>query len=205
MGQDVHQIEAQNKGMQVTRNNQHALHNEIETLMKSLRVPAYVIEVLKNEPLDQLEGVKECENAINKIMGIIKFKFDGQSQLLAVKERVNLYQTHANDFAGRLFDYLEAFFSSQATAYLNDKNRASQRNALKLYAHELLEQKLFKFKKLVGWLKETDARKHYDLQIGYVAELGRAYNREIQDFLEQLKQHISRKGAAEDHDFCTSY
>lgn len=142
MGQDVHQIEAQNKSMQVTRNNQHALYSEIDKLMQSLRIPAYTVDVLKNEQLDHAEGVKECETAIDKIMSIIRFNFEESNQLLAVKERVKVLQGHANEFAVRLFEYLELFFANQATAYLNDKNRASQRNALKLYAHELLEQKV---------------------------------------------------------------
>eukprot|EP00842_Homolaphlyctis_polyrhiza_P003588 jgi/Hompol1/422/HPOL_000139-RA len=77
MGQDVHQIEAQNKGMQVLSNNQRVLLGSVEKVLGSLRIPGYAVEVLKNEPLDDPDGVKECENAINKLMDIIQAKFTG--------------------------------------------------------------------------------------------------------------------------------
>lgn len=85
--------------------------------------------------------------------------------MAAVRERVVFLQGHANNFSIRLAEYLSSFFATQAKNYLNDTTRASQRNALKLVGHETTEAKLFKFKRLLGWLKDVDARKHYDLQM----------------------------------------
>ncbi len=177
MGNDVHQIEAQNKGIQVTSNNQKLLLAELESFISSLRVPAFVLEVLQNEELDTADGVKECEKAITRVMAVIKYKNDGMSKALiftlkielndmaAVQERVSFLQNHANNFSIRLTDYLSNFFAAQAKNYLNDNTRASQRNVLKLVGHEATEAKLYKFKSLLTWLKDIDARKHYDLQM----------------------------------------
>jgi hypothetical protein len=142
MGQDVHQIEAQNKGLQVTRNNQKALQEEIDGLMSRLRIPAYTLDVLKNEQLDAVEGVLECEKAVNRIMTVIQYNFNEQSKMLLVKERLQLLQQHANEFGVRLFEYMESLLAQSSSTYLNDKNRGSQRNAMKLYAHEALEGKV---------------------------------------------------------------
>lgn len=201
MGNDVHQIEAQNKGMQVTTNNQQTLLIELDSFIQSLRVPSFILEILANEGLDTADGVRECESALEKVMSVIRYKNDELSEMAAVKERVGLLQSHANTFSSRLCKYLEEFFGQQAELYLNDKNRASQRNALKLFAHETSESKLFKFKKLLRWLKDIDARKHYDLQEGYVREMAKLYRREMGDFLDILKsQHMPKKH--EEVDFC---
>ena len=73
----MHQIEAQNKGIQVTTNNQKLLLSELEIFIASLRVPAFVLEVLQNEELDTADGVKECEKAIDRVMGVIRYKNEG--------------------------------------------------------------------------------------------------------------------------------
>lgn len=198
MGQDVHQIETQNKGMQVISFNQRALASEINSLMQSLRVPAYILEVLKNEPLSQPEGVVECEKAIQKVMDIIRMDFAETRSLAAVGERIEVLQSHANAFGERLFNHLTEFLAEQASYYLNDKQRASQRGALKLYAHESLESKLFKYKSLITWLKDTNSRMHYELQLAYANEMGSAYSREIHDYLEVLKNNFECRKFVED-------
>ena len=177
MGNDVHQIEAETKGIQVTTNNQKLLLTELEGFISSLRVPAFVIEVLQSEGLDTADGVKECEKAVDRVMSVIKYKNDGKSDryilkvkidlndMAATRERISLFQTHVNNFSDRLTDHLRSFFASQATFYMNNHTRISQRNGLKLTAHETTETKLYKFINLLAWLKDIDARKHYDLQM----------------------------------------
>lgn len=115
MGQDVHQIESQNKAMQLTSSNQKILLKEVESLLSRLRLPGYAIEVLKNEPLDMAEGVMECENALKKLMDIVVAKYGQMSEMQAVKERLALLQGIANHFATRLSEYLLSFFEQQVT------------------------------------------------------------------------------------------
>jgi hypothetical protein len=78
MGNDVHQIEAQNKGMQVISENEKRLLSEMQNFIESLKIPSYVLEILENEPLDTLDGIKECVKAIEKIMTVIRYKNDGK-------------------------------------------------------------------------------------------------------------------------------
>lgn len=82
MGNDVHQIEAQNKGMQVTTQNQNKLVHELEEFLKSLKLPAYILEVLDNEPLGTIDGNEECEKALENIMKIIMYQNQGISILI---------------------------------------------------------------------------------------------------------------------------
>ncbi|KAJ3254540.1 hypothetical protein HK103_007094 [Boothiomyces macroporosus] len=187
MGNDVHQIEAQNKGMQQTASNQKALLQELDSFISSLKVPGYLLEVLQNEPLDSADGIRECETAIEKVMNIIRSRNDDYGEMDATHERVSFLQGHANQFTGRICDFLTQLFAAQN---------------LKLHGHENLEAKLFKFKKILTWVKEIDARKHYDLQMSYVKEVARAYRKEIGEFLEAIKtQHLSKRTGQEELDF----
>ncbi|KAJ3042939.1 Exocyst complex component 1 [Rhizophlyctis rosea] len=203
MGQDVHQIEIRNKGMQIASANQHLLLKEVDNLLGSLRLPGFIVEILRNEPLDDLDGVSQCEEATDKLSDIVQRKFDeGVGNMQAVKERIALYNGYGNQFAIRLHDYLLGFFHSQAEVYLQDKSRTSKKGSLKLYGHETIEENCYRFRKLLRWLKEMDTRKHYDLQMIYVQEMNRVYKREIREFVEQLRtHHVQRKAVTDNEEY----
>jgi hypothetical protein len=80
MGNEVHQIEAQNKGMQVTLQNQRNLVVELEEFIASLKVPGYILDVLENEPLGNADENDECDRAMEKIMNLIRHPNGGKSQ-----------------------------------------------------------------------------------------------------------------------------
>ena len=113
MGHDVHQIEAQNKGMQVVAENERKLIDEIESFIKTLKVPGYVMEVLENEPLDNVEGVNECQKALDKILTIIRYKNQDLMEMTAVRERISFLQDKSNKFAIRLCDFMSDLINEQ--------------------------------------------------------------------------------------------
>jgi hypothetical protein len=54
-----------------------------------------VVEVLRNEPLDDSNGIQECERAIKKLNELVKLKFDdGMDGLLPVGFVVQLDNLH---------------------------------------------------------------------------------------------------------------
>ncbi|KAI9015084.1 exocyst complex component Sec3-domain-containing protein [Gaertneriomyces semiglobifer] len=194
MGQDVHQIEISHKGMQITSENQKLLLKEVETVLASLYLPGYIIEALRNEPLNEDEGIQQCEEATERLMEVVSKKFSGDvGNMQAVKERLALLNGYGVQFAARLQKHLNAYFQTQADSYMSDKTRTSRRGSLKLYGHESIEEKLYRFRRLLTWLKDVDTRKHYDLQMSYVHEMGRVYARDIHEFIEQLKLHHMRR------------
>ncbi|TPX63540.1 hypothetical protein SpCBS45565_g06534 [Spizellomyces sp. 'palustris'] len=206
MGQDVHQIEVRHKGMQIASHNQKLLLAEVEAVLGSLRIPAYIVEILRTEPLDDNEGIAQCEDATRKLMDVTQSKFDeDMNNLQAVKEQIALLNGYGNQFATRLHDHLIAYFQSQAEAYLQDKGRTSKKGSLKLYGHEAIEERLYRFCRLLKWLKDVDTRKHFNLQMAYVQEMGRVYIRDIHEFIEQFKlHHMQRKLEAEGQDYAFS-
>ncbi|KAI8811526.1 exocyst complex component Sec3-domain-containing protein [Cladochytrium replicatum] len=199
MGQDVHQIEAKNNAMQIASVNQKLLMAELEKLLGSLRVPGYVIEILRNEPLDDPEGVTQCEEATSKLMALIQTKFeDNMGGMQAVKERIALFNGYATQFATRLCDFLMNFFKQNAEAHMNERSSRARRANFRLYPHEAIEEKLFVFRQLLKWLKGVDPRKHHELQLCYAQEMGVVYRKELREFLETMRAHLLLKRTQED-------
>lgn len=110
----------------------------------------------------------------------------GFDSLQATKERILLFQSYGNEFAQRLCDFLFKMFQSQvnassvnhspsqltplylflqSAAYLNDEARSSKKGSLKIYGHDAIEEKMYRFRKLLIWLKEVDARRSTELQM----------------------------------------
>lgn len=168
--------------------------NEVEKLITKLKLPGYIVEILKNEPLEFADGIIQCEDATDRLSEIIKTKIEnGLSEIAAVKERISLFQTYGNDFATRLSDHLSAFFKSQADGFLADESRYSRKGQLKLHGHESFEEKIYRYRKLLVWLKGIEARKFRDLELKYTQEIGRVYTKEIHILFEQLRQHHIQK------------
>ncbi|KAJ3159822.1 Exocyst complex component 1 [Geranomyces michiganensis] len=203
MGQDVHQIEVRHKGMQIVSANQKLLLTEVEAILSSLRLPTFLLDVLRTEPLKDSDGIAACENATQKLMEVTQRKHDNDlGALQAVKDQIAFLNTHGTQFAVRLHDYLVGYFQQQAEIYLNDKSRSSRRGSLRLYGHDQIEEKLYRFCKLLKWLKGVDTRKHYNLQMSYVQEFARVYTREIHEFLDQFKSHhLLRRAEGEELDY----
>ncbi|KAI9205813.1 exocyst complex component Sec3-domain-containing protein [Polychytrium aggregatum] len=202
MGQDVHQIEVKNKSMQIGSANQKRLLEEMEKIMAMIRVPGFVIEILRSEPLEDEASVLQCEDAINRLMQVTQTKFDdGIGDMTAIKEKMSLYDGYAHQFGMRLHSYLETYFATQAEVWHRESGRISKKGDLRICGHESVELDLYKFRKLLRWLKGLDVRKHVDLQMSYVQEMGRVYQKETSDLIEQLRARMNRKVPTEDQQY----
>ena len=42
----------------------------------SLRLPGFIVEILRNEPLEDLDGVSQCEEATDRLSDIVQRKFE---------------------------------------------------------------------------------------------------------------------------------
>ncbi|KAJ3120611.1 hypothetical protein HK098_004457 [Nowakowskiella sp. JEL0407] len=191
MGQDVHQIESRNNSMQVTSMNQRS----------SLQIPGYIIEILRNEPLDDEEGIYQCEEATVKLAEVIHTKFeDDLGTMQATKERIALFNGYATQFAVRLSDFLSEFFKIQAATLIQNLGRINKKS-IRIVGHDQVEERLSHYRKLLKWLKEVDTRKHMELQMVYITEFSKVYKCEINDYLEELRGSMPKKINSEDLDY----
>ncbi|TPX31547.1 hypothetical protein SmJEL517_g05166 [Synchytrium microbalum] len=192
MGQDVHQIEMKNKGMQVVAANQKGLVTEMEKLLARLKLPGFVVEILKNEPLDDSDGIVQCENATLRLKKVIESKIDnGLNDMTAFQERITLYLGYANGFATRLSDHFKKLLNTSVEKALQDPNRSTKRG--RLPAHDLVEIAIFKLRNLLLWLRDFDEKKFQAIQEIYTIEMSRLYSRDIQALVEPIRTHHLQK------------
>lgn len=79
-----------------------------------LRVPRYIYETLKNDALDEPEGISACEDAIQSLMQYVETDMgEGFMDLFAVKEQLDDVKRQANDFATRLSEHIIQIISKQ--------------------------------------------------------------------------------------------
>ena len=125
---------------------------------------------MRNEPLDDSDGITQCEAATLRLKNAIEAKFEnGLGEMHAVQERINLYASYANTFANRFSDHFKKVLNSLVETTLNDKSRASKKAAAKLPSHDNLEIALFKLRNLLLWLRDFDAKKLQNIQEVYTS------------------------------------
>ncbi|KAF9208118.1 hypothetical protein BGZ49_009742 [Haplosporangium sp. Z 27] len=140
MGDDIRQIESQNRGLQVQTSNQASLLRELENLLLSITIPDRVIETLKKESLDRESGIRKIEDAAAEIQEVLLTKYDEDvAGMSAVRGRMELYNFHCENFAGRLTDFLKSKLQIQTDQYLGDRQRTLSKGYVVMFGYEPIE------------------------------------------------------------------
>ncbi|KAI8851591.1 exocyst complex component Sec3-domain-containing protein [Chytridium lagenaria] len=199
------QLEVRNKTMQTASANQKSLLGEVEKILAALKLPGYVAESLRNEPLDDPDGIAQCERAAAELMRILSVKIDPlYNETTVVSERMQLFNGYSRQFCNRLCEHLLQVIGSQAESYITDKSRIGKKGTPRVGNHDQLEIKMFNYRKLIRWMKETDTRKHYELEMHYVQEMSRVYRKEMHDFIEYVRHNnMQRKVNNEEQELYT--
>ncbi|KAG0054754.1 hypothetical protein BGZ83_010537 [Gryganskiella cystojenkinii] len=203
MGDDIRQIESQNRGLQVQTSNQASLLRELEHLLISITIPDSVLETLKKETLERDSSIRRLEEAAAEIQDVLLTKYDDDvASMSAVHGRMEHYSFHCGNFAGRLFEFLRAKLQNQADQYLNDKQRALSKGYLVMFGYEAIERYFITYRGLIVWLREMDSRRFTDLQMQYVNNLNRLYRKEIKEFFSILStHHVAKLEKPDDSEF----
>ncbi|KAG9304131.1 hypothetical protein G9A89_019693 [Geosiphon pyriformis] len=199
MGEDIHHIESQNRGLQVQTANQNALLSELDRLIRSIIIPDEVLNILREGNLDTIQGVQDIEDAAARLQTALESTFDEATRgMAAVQEKVELYTSHSNNFCKRLHEYLNLLFQNQADALIKDKTRGPRRNSLTVLGHEAIEDCLIKYRGLSLWMKEIDPRGHNELQTLYVQAVEPIYKKETKEYMAQMRLMLSKRELAEE-------
>ncbi|KAF9923825.1 hypothetical protein FBU30_006109 [Linnemannia zychae] len=203
MGDDIRQIECQNRGLQVQTSNQASLLRDLENLLISITIPDRVIETLKKETLERESGVRKLEEAAAEIQDVLLSKYDEDvAGMSAVRGRMELYSFQCSNFAGRFSDFLRVKFQAQADQYLNDRQRSLSKGFVVMFGYEPIEKYFITYRGLIVWLREMDARRFSDLQMMYVNNMNRLYRKEIKEFFNVLQvNHVTKLEKPDDSEF----
>lgn len=203
MGDDIRQIESQNRGLQVQTSNQASLLRELENLLIAITIPDRVIETLKKETLDRESGVRKLEDASAEIQDVLLSKYDEDvAGMIAVSSRMELYSFHCSNFSGRFSDFLRNKIQAQTDQYLNDKQRTLAKGYVVMFGYEPIEKYFITYRGLIIWLREMDQRRFTDLQTLYVNNMNRLYRKEIKEFFNVLSTyHVAKLEKPDDSEF----
>ncbi|CAJ0842152.1 17990_t:CDS:10 [Entrophospora sp. SA101] len=199
MGDDIHHIEGQNRGLQVQTANQKALLSELDRLLQSITISDKVIKILKHESMDTPQGVQNIEQAATHLKRVLETPFDDATKdMAAVKELMKSYEYHCNNFCSRFYEYMRVMFQYQAETLLNDKSRGPRHNNLTIQSHQALEEHLLKYRGISLWMKQMDPRRHTEIQTLYVLSKEPIYKKETKEYLTTMKQLLFKRELSEE-------
>ncbi|CAG8512919.1 2034_t:CDS:10 [Funneliformis mosseae] len=205
MGDDIHHIESQNRGLQVQTANQKALLSELDRLIQSITLPEEVIQILFKESMDTIQGVQNIEHAAAEIKRVLETPLDENTrQMMAVKEKLEAYRLHCNNFCSRFYEYMRIMFQFQAETLMNDKSRGPRHNSLTIQDHESITENLSKYRGLSLWMKEMDPKRHLEIQSIYVISKESIYKKEAKAYLSQMRHLMSKRELAEEASYVFS-
>ncbi|CAO3618885.1 unnamed protein product [Mucor fragilis] len=198
MGDDIREIETQNRALQILNSNQHALINELDGLLTAISIPRRCLDSLQNDPMDTADDVIRIQESAEMLQKVIKTKLgDGLQDMAAVQQRLETYNIHGNKFSERIFKFLKEQFEYQAKQYFDHKARASPVDTRKGGApiiaqpHEPIEDKLIKYQGFNLWEKEMEPRMYNELQRCYAQAMSPLYDRDVRDLIESTRSYYA--------------
>ncbi|ORX50398.1 hypothetical protein BCR36DRAFT_327222 [Piromyces finnis] len=199
MGTDVKQIENKNKNLQIQTENQKLLYKELSELLNNLTIPSEIITTLYSETLTTDEGIQKCEKAANELKMKIEIDInDDLRSMTAVTEKINLFHGYENHFSNRLSQCIieECKKESDNILKIKEKSKMTTKKSkfqLQIFTHNSIQDIVFKYKKLILWLRNVDPIKHNELLMNYVGIINEIYKKEIKDYSELLRFYYMEK------------
>ncbi|KAG2192485.1 hypothetical protein INT47_002164 [Mucor saturninus] len=192
MGDDIREIETQNRALQILNSNQHFLISELDGLLTAISIPRKCLDSLQNDPMDTVDDVINIQESAEMLQKVIKTKLgDGLQDMSAVQERLETYNIHGNKFSERIFKFLKEQFEYQAQLYAETKARSSPTGTRRgnsgiivAQPHEQIEDQLIKYQGFNLWEKEMEPRMYNELQRCYAQANAPLYERDVRELID---------------------
>ncbi|ORZ26054.1 exocyst complex component Sec3-domain-containing protein [Absidia repens] len=191
MGDDIHEIETQNRGLQILTVNQNNLIDEMDQILNAISIPRESLDNLKYDPMETTEDITEIQNSAELLQRALKIKLEGNlHELSAVQEMIGTYNTYNTEFSARIFDHLKSAFETQARELM--ENKPPNQNKLALaHPHEQVEDALIRYQGFSLWEKEMEPRMYNELQRHYASTMAPTYERDIYDMVDITRSYYT--------------
>jgi predicted nucleic acid-binding Zn-ribbon protein len=118
MGDDIREIEIQNRALQILNSNQQELMSELDDLLSAISIPRKYLDSLQSDPMEQVDDVIRIQESAESLQKVIKSKLtDGLQDMVAVQQRLESYNVHGNKFSERIFKFLKDQFEYQVNTF----------------------------------------------------------------------------------------
>ncbi|KAI9254224.1 exocyst complex component Sec3-domain-containing protein [Sporodiniella umbellata] len=198
MGDDIREIEIQNRALQILNSNQLSLISELDRLLNAISIPKRCLDSLQYDSMDSADDVIRIQESAEMLQKTLKSKLpDGLQDMVAVQERLETYNVYGNRFSERVFKFLKDQFEQQARLYQEQKtrspavNRKNQSAPIIVSPHEAVEDQLIKYQGFILWEKEMEPRMYSELQRCYAQAMAPLYERDIRDVIDATRSFYS--------------
>ncbi|EIE80531.1 hypothetical protein RO3G_05236 [Rhizopus delemar RA 99-880] len=199
MGDDIREIEIQNRALQILNTNQLSLITELDALLSAISIPKRCLDSLQYDSMDTVDDVIRIQESAEMLQKILKTKLpDGLQSMVAVQERLESYNVHGNRFSERVFKFLKDQFEQQAKVYQEIRtkssptnNRKNQSASIMAHPHETVEDQLIKFQGFNLWEKEMEPRMYGELQRCYAQAMAPLFERDIRELIDTTRNFYS--------------
>ncbi|KAG9013462.1 hypothetical protein FRB94_002536 [Tulasnella sp. JGI-2019a] len=190
---DIQHIQGQDRGLQVQTQNQLALLNELEQVLKTVDVDQRALIALTQEHLDNQGGIERLEQAAAELYKALMA--GKESGMAAGMERLDEYRTHNTQFCKRLWDYLQIAFKYQAeeTLAISQKYNDSRKGQSGLRPHKELEEYLGKYCGLMLYLREMDEDRYSKICGAYFSTASELHSKEMKSVFLSYASLIKAK------------
>ncbi|KAI8066373.1 exocyst complex component Sec3-domain-containing protein [Gongronella butleri] len=203
MGDDIYEIETQNRGLQILTVNQNNMIKELDDILDSISIPRECLDNLKYDPLDSVRDIERVQKSAEVLQRVLKTKLeDGLDELRAVLEMVEMYNNCSNEFSTRVNDFMVSKIETLARKLLSTP-APPQRKRPMAHPHELVEDALIPYQGFSLWFKEMEPRMYTELQRHYAVTFAPTYERDIREMVDATRPYFStlRHRSMDDSDF----
>ncbi|ORX62016.1 hypothetical protein DM01DRAFT_1315340 [Hesseltinella vesiculosa] len=191
MGDDIYEIETQNRGLQILTVNQNNLIKELDHILDTISIPREYLDNLKYDPLDTPRDIDRCQKSAAILQRVLKTKLDdNMDELVVVQEMMEMYNNCSNEFSTRVYDYLISKIDSLARQ-LMAAGVPAQRKRPMAHAHDSVEDALTPYQGFSLWFKEMEPRMYSELQQHYAVSFAPTFERDIRDMVDVTRPYFS--------------
>eukprot|EP00833_Pecoramyces_ruminatium_P009009 jgi/Orpsp1_1/1183041/evm.model.c7180000083632.1 len=211
VGSDVKHIENQNQNLQTQTENQKLLYKELSDLLNKLCLPSDVISALYSDDLKSEQGIKKCEYAAKELIKKIEIDINEDLRpLKAVTEKLDLFNGYKNHFSNRITQCIIEECKKENDAHealkevkkdgdnhnkTKEKNKSNKKTKyhLQIMSHNYIQDVVFRYRKLILWLRDVDPVKHNELLMNYVNLINGIYKKSIKEYSDVLRSYYLEK------------
>lgn len=184
----------------ICNTNQERLLLELEKLVSLLDLDHSHIRALLEADLSSPKGIQECTKAATALLKCMSAEIHPSlDRMAAVTDQRKRFAHIKSTFAKRLAHHLNNLFIHQGNE-LGGGTFTVYSQELKLPQHTSCHRELRPYADLMNWLKIVDNDSFVKLRKVYTNNLNKLYDKEIKDFMENVKQQMyhprsDRKGS----------
>ncbi|KAG8912226.1 hypothetical protein FRC01_005215, partial [Tulasnella sp. 417] len=193
VSEDISFIQSQDRGLQVQTQNQKALLNELENLLRTVDVDTNALSALTQCSLESDQGIQRLESAVAELYKALVAS--RETGMAAGMQRLDQYLTHNTQFCKRLLDFLNIAFKFKSG---QGESQAPRSGPPTLSPHSDLETYLGRYCGLMLYLKEMDEDRYAKVCANYFSTASDMHSREMKTvfmaFMNMVKSAPADEG-----------